>query len=128
MNPDEAVGLGVDSSSTTWSRRAEAAIRALRDVESASVQLAGDEICEIHVLTRSSRPPKHIVRDVQTVLLAGLNRRIDHRVVSVAYLSNTHAAPPATNSAPAPSPPPPVTTDPPSAAPAVAETRVRRES
>ena len=42
-------------------------------------------IREIHILTRSNRPPKQIVRDVQTVLLTSFNRSIDYRVVSVAY-------------------------------------------
>jgi hypothetical protein len=54
-------------------------------VEGASVQAEGDEIREIHILTRSSRPPKQIVRDVQTVLLTSFGRSIDYRVVSVAY-------------------------------------------
>jgi hypothetical protein len=54
-------------------------------VEGASVQAEGDEIREIHILTRSDRPPKQIVRDVQTVLLTSFGRSIDYRVVSVAY-------------------------------------------
>ena len=77
--------LTLDTSRTSWTSKAEAAIRALRDVEGASVQLDGDEIREIHILTRSRRPPKQIVRDVQTVLLTRFNRSIDYRVVSVAY-------------------------------------------
>src|SRR5262249_22534030 len=76
----------------SWIVRAEDAIRALRDVESASVQSEGDTIREIHILSRSNRPPKQIVRDVQTVLQARFNRSIDYRVVSVAYLTDTTAA------------------------------------
>lgn len=68
----------------TLASRAEAAIRRLRDVEGVSVRAAGDEIVEVHVLTSSDRPPKHIVRDVQTVLRTGCGITIDHRVVSVA--------------------------------------------
>ncbi len=79
-------GLSVDTSRSSWIAEAEAAIRALRDVESVSIQSDGDAIREIHVLTRSTRPPKQIVRDVQTVLLTRFNRSIDYRVVSVAYL------------------------------------------
>lgn len=71
-------------SSTTLASRAEAAIRRLRDVEGVSVRAEGDDILEIHVLTSSERPPKNIVRDVQTVLRTGLGVGIDHRVVSVA--------------------------------------------
>jgi hypothetical protein len=70
--------------STALAARVEAAIRRLRDVEGVSVNTEGDEIREIHVLTSSERPPKNIVRDVQTVLRTGLGLGIDHRVVSVA--------------------------------------------
>jgi hypothetical protein len=75
----------VDTTRSSWVGKAEAAIRALRDVEGASIQLEEDDVREIHVLTRSNRPPKQIVRDVQTVLLTRFNRHIDYRVVSVAY-------------------------------------------
>ena len=44
--------------------RAEAAIRRLRDVDGVSVRADGDELVEIHVVSRSDRPAKHIVRDV----------------------------------------------------------------
>ncbi|TMQ73809.1 MAG: hypothetical protein E6K81_02710 [Candidatus Eisenbacteria bacterium] len=56
------------------------------------MQAEGDEIREIHILTRSNRPPKQIVRDVQTVLLTSFNRSIDYRVVSVAYSKGEPAA------------------------------------
>jgi len=72
------------ASSSTLATRAEAAIRRLRDVEGVSVHAEGDDIREIHVLTSSERPPKNIVRDIQTVLRTGLGVGIDHRVVSVA--------------------------------------------
>jgi hypothetical protein len=75
----------VDATDLPWPKRAEAAIRSLRDVEGASVQIEDDDIREIHVLTSSARPAKQIVRDVQTLLLTRFNRPIDHRVVSVAY-------------------------------------------
>lgn len=73
--------------------RAEAAIRRLRDVEGVSVRAEGDEIREIHVVTSSERPPKNIVRDVQTVLRTGLGLGIDHRVVSVALAQKGTAEP-----------------------------------
>lgn len=81
----EDLPLTLDTSRSPWTSKAEDAIRALRDVDGASIQLEGDEIREIHVLTRSKRPPKQIVRDVQTVLLTRFNRTIDYRVVSVAF-------------------------------------------
>ena len=66
------------------------------------MQAEGDEIREIHILTRSNRPPKQIVRDVQTVLLTSFNRSIDYRVVSVAYAKSE---PGAVERASAPRPP-----------------------
>ena len=74
----------MNPTTTTLAARVEATIRRLRDVEGVSVNTEGDEIREIHVLTSSERPPKNIVRDVQTVLRTGLGLGIDHRVVSVA--------------------------------------------
>lgn len=68
----------------TLASQAEAAIRRLRDIEGVSVRTEGEDIREIHVLTSSERPPKNIVRDIQTVLKTRLGVGIDHRVVSVA--------------------------------------------
>jgi hypothetical protein len=81
------------ASSITLAARAEAAIRRLRDVEGVSVRAEGDDIREIHVLTSSGRPPKNIVRDIQTVLRTGLGVGIDHRVVSVALASKDPGSP-----------------------------------
>jgi hypothetical protein len=87
--------------STTLSARAEAALRRLRDVEQVSVLTEHDEIREIHILTGSVRPPKQIVRDVQTALRTALGVAIDHRVVSIA-LTNREPAPAAAPVEPAP--------------------------
>jgi hypothetical protein len=96
----------VDTTPSSWVGKAEAAIRALRDIEGASIWVEEDDVREIHVLTRSNRPPKQIVRDVQTVLLTRFNRHIDYRVVSVAYSRNEAVPPPV--AAPVPVPVPPV--------------------
>ncbi len=72
------------TATATLASRAEAAIRRLREIEGVSVRADGEGITEIHVLTSSQRPPKNIVRDVQTVLRTGLGISIDHRVVSIA--------------------------------------------
>ena len=61
--------LTVDSAQGSWTSEVEAAIRALKDVDGVNIQSEGDDIREIHVLTSSNRPAKHIVRDVQTLLL-----------------------------------------------------------
>jgi hypothetical protein len=71
--------------------RAEAAIRRLRDVDGVSVRADGDDLVEIHVVSRSDRPAKHIVRDVQAVLRTDLGLAIDHRVVSVALARDAAA-------------------------------------
>jgi hypothetical protein len=95
----------------SWTTQAEAAIRALRDVEGASIQMEGDDVREVHVLTTSDRPAKQIVRDVQTLLLTRFNRSIDHRVVSVAFARSNPAPPiirvaePAVTVTPAPATP-----------------------
>lgn len=86
----------------TLASRAEASIRRLRDIEGVSVRVEGEDIREIHVVTSSDRSPKHIVRDVQTVLRTSLGVGIDHRIVSVA-LAQPGAAQP--GEAPAPEPP-----------------------
>jgi len=99
--------LSVETTRSSWIAPTEAAIRALRDVESTTIQADGDSIREIHVLTRSTRSPKQIVRDVQTVLLTRFNRSIDYRVVSVAYLTPEVRPPapvPAADAGPAPPP------------------------
>src|SRR5262245_27567000 len=91
-----AITLTVDTKNASWAAQAETAIKALRDVEGVSIQIEGEEVREIHVLTRSKRPPKQIVRDVQTVLLARYGKSIDYRVVSVAFTRGDEppAAPP----------------------------------
>ncbi|MFH0777035.1 MAG: hypothetical protein V2A71_00245 [Candidatus Eisenbacteria bacterium] len=64
--------------------RAESVLRRLRDVSAVSVLADAGEIAEIHVTTASSRSPKQLVRDVESVLEAELGIRVDHRCVSVA--------------------------------------------
>jgi len=92
----------MSATTVTLATRAEAAIRRLRDVEGVSVLSSGDTIREVHVVTRSDRAPKQIVRDVQTVLRTGLGVSIDHRVVSVAQAGPDAAAAPEVPIAPAP--------------------------
>jgi hypothetical protein len=77
--------MAVETTKGSWASRAESAIKTLRDVDGVSIQADGEDITELHVLTTSKRPPKQIVRDVQTLLLTKFNRQIDRRVVSVAY-------------------------------------------
>jgi hypothetical protein len=73
----------VDAQRPPWVTRAEEAIRALRGVSEARVEVDGEDVSEIHVLSQPGRPPKQIVRDVQTLFRTLFNRGIDHRVVSI---------------------------------------------
>lgn len=104
--------LTLDTRPSAWTAEAESAIRGLRDVEGVSLQIEGDEIREVHVLSSSKRPAKQIVRDVQTVLLTRFNRNIDYRVVSVAFtrgepvVAEPVAAPPVPQVTPSAAPPP----------------------
>jgi hypothetical protein len=45
-------------------------------------------INEIHVLASSSRNPKQMARDIQSALLAAYNLDVDHRIISIAQLSD----------------------------------------
>ncbi len=69
-----------------WMSNAEAALRSLRDVESAVIKAHGEDISEVHIVTSSGKPAKQIVRDVQSLLQARFKLEIDHRVVSVAFV------------------------------------------
>lgn len=89
--------------------RAEAAIRRLRDVDGVSVQAEGEALTEVHVVSRSERTAKQIVRDIQAMLRTELGVAIDHRIVSVAFTRGATAASvpaPAPAAAPAPAPAP----------------------
>ncbi len=90
--------MASDPQRQPWTSTAEAAIRGLRDVDDVRIQADGEGIREIHVVSSSQRPPKQIVRDIQSVLMTRFNRSIDHRVVSVAF----------TDPAPRPMPPRPI--------------------
>ena len=65
---------------------AEAILRQLREIEHAAITTDGEEIKEVHVVARTTRRPKQIVRDIESALAAFLNRSIDHRVISVVLL------------------------------------------
>ena len=87
---------------------AEAILRQLREIEHAAITTDGEEIKEVHVVARTARRPKQIVRDVESALAAFLNRSIDHRIISVVLLEGTAPAParPATVAATAATPVP----------------------
>ena len=55
----------------------EAALRTLDGIDQVRVQAENDEILEIHVASSSGRVPKHIVRDVHTLLQTKFNIVMD---------------------------------------------------
>jgi hypothetical protein len=60
-----------------------------------SVRVVGDDApTEIHVVASSNRPPKQVVRDVQSLAAAGFGIPIDHRIVSVVQLDDLPPPPP----------------------------------
>lgn len=58
-------------------------------VEAARVVAENGHIDEIHVLARRNKPPKQIVRDVQSLGQALFGLNIDRRVVSVVQLADS---------------------------------------
>jgi hypothetical protein len=52
-------------------------------VSGVRVLSSGSDIDEIHVLTVGSRPPKKVVRDIESILLIRFGVRVDHRRVSI---------------------------------------------
>lgn len=48
----------------------------------------GSQIEEIHIVSNGTRNPKQIARDVESVILANFDYRIDHRKISVAQLDD----------------------------------------
>jgi hypothetical protein len=67
--------------------RIRQAIAALQDVGSCRVEMGADGgIAAVHIVSRTKRAAKQIVRDVESVLYANFGIRVDHRKVSVARL------------------------------------------
>ncbi|MGD2044231.1 MAG: hypothetical protein PVJ28_11315 [Acidimicrobiia bacterium] len=64
-------------------------IRRIDGVEAARVVAENGHIDEIHVLARQAKPPKQLVRDVQSLGHALFGIDIDRRVVSVVQLADS---------------------------------------
>ena len=58
-------------------------------VEAARVVAGNGHIDEIHVLARRNKPPKQVVRDVQSLAQALFGINIDRRIVSVVQLADS---------------------------------------
>lgn len=55
-------------------------------INSRVVMDPNDQLVEIHVLANSNRAAKQITRDVQSVLMAGLDISVDHKIISIAQV------------------------------------------
>lgn len=60
----------------------------IEGVEAARIVAGNGHIEEIHVLARRTKPPKQLVRDVQSLSQALFGEDIDRRVVSIVQLSD----------------------------------------
>jgi hypothetical protein len=68
----------------------EEALRSLPGVQAVSVVTSGSgEPTEVHVLAAPGKAAKQVVRDVQSLAMAGFGVDIDHRIVSVVQIGET---------------------------------------
>lgn len=49
----------------------------------------GSVVEEIHIIADKKRKPKRIVRDVETVFLVEINKKIDHKKISIAQIDSS---------------------------------------
>lgn len=65
----------------------EAALAQIAEVKAARVVANPDgQIAEIHVLALPSKPPKQLVRDIESTIMARFGVPVDHRKISIAQL------------------------------------------
>jgi hypothetical protein len=68
----------------------EDALRSLPGVQAVSVVTSGSgEPTEVHVLAAPGKAAKQVVRDVQSLAMAGFGVDIDHRIVSVVQIGES---------------------------------------
>jgi hypothetical protein len=74
----------------SWSRQSlEQYLSRVEGVENVKVFFdEKNEISEIHVLATSSRQPKQIVRDIESVFITQFGVNVDHRKISVVQLKS----------------------------------------
>jgi hypothetical protein len=71
--------------------RLEADLRRIQGVSSTRI-VGENEPSEIHIVSSTARPPKQVVRDVQSLAAARFGIAIDHRIVSVVQLDEEPVA------------------------------------
>jgi hypothetical protein len=67
----------------------ETALKRIPGVEATRVVMSGAAPSEVHVITLPTKPPKQVVRDVQSVALASLGIQLDRRIVSVVQVDQS---------------------------------------
>ena len=87
-HPNSAGGGSSIAGSVLPLQRAEELIASLTDV--VSVRITATEsggVDAIHVLVTGDTPPKQVVRNIESALMAQLGLRVDHRKISIAATS-----------------------------------------
>lgn len=67
-------------------RAIESLLIRIPSVSATRVVVDGSRVAEVHLVTDRTRAPKQIVRDVQSVVLAGAGIDIDYRTISIVQL------------------------------------------
>ena len=88
----------------------ERAVARVPGVQAVRIVTSGSRVAEVHVLAGRGRPPKQLVRDIQSVVLTNFGYEIDYRTVSVVQLEDEEETPqgrdvPEREAAPAEAPP-----------------------
>ena len=66
----------------------EKSIKKLSEVKGAKVVYSEDEISEVHILASDQKSPKQLIRDIESIVMVDHNINIDHKVISIAQLSD----------------------------------------
>ena len=90
QQPDVAADLPDTARPDPWGvKRAENLLTSLQGVLSARVEVSPvGEVTAVHVLTHAGTPPKQMVRNVESALLAQLGLKMDHRKISIAQTAD----------------------------------------
>jgi len=85
----------MSSGKTAVTRDVEASIERLKAVDVARI-VTDDSECptEVHVMSDGSKPPKQLVRDIQSVALALHDLELDHRMISVVAIPGSRVLQP----------------------------------
>lgn len=73
-------------------RALEESLRSIPGVEAGRVVMNGGVPAEIHILSVPGKSPKQVVRDVQSVCLAGHGVQVDRRIISVVQIEGSELA------------------------------------